>query len=347
MHETELELEPNEASDLCRLEPPGMLDRRGWDRAFLTVLDELPAEECLAVLGHEAGAKPWKKWEAFHVSCRLDGGEGETRDGEACAQRAGRLYAFGSQFGPKDGPLDPDRAWIARVQEGDVEEAIGDGKATLELAQLNFSLHRAVNDALAAAPIELLELDPKVREAFIDAAIEEGEREGAPWAGRILPTDQPLNIEGAAFREDGRLLLGLRYPASAEGHALLVEVDEIDVVFAGDAPRCTAVWVLQAEGTPEEPLGVRALHSGDGSRFDAVIGDVDVAGGGRDTRAESSHVRFELPATGGEGPVDARTVHELGDLHRVEGVATAADGHVHYVVDHEGAVSLHTLLIDP
>ena len=34
MHETDLHLEPNEASDLCPIEAPDLLARRGWDRAL-------------------------------------------------------------------------------------------------------------------------------------------------------------------------------------------------------------------------------------------------------------------------------------------------------------------------
>jgi hypothetical protein len=45
MHETDLHLEPNEASDLCRVFDRATLRRHGWDRAFATVLDEATAED--------------------------------------------------------------------------------------------------------------------------------------------------------------------------------------------------------------------------------------------------------------------------------------------------------------
>jgi hypothetical protein len=53
MHETDLQLHPAEASDLCELDAPDLLARRRWDRALLTVMDEAPVESALAVLGHE------------------------------------------------------------------------------------------------------------------------------------------------------------------------------------------------------------------------------------------------------------------------------------------------------
>ena len=55
------------------------------------------------------------------------------------------MYALGSQFGSKAGPLNASRSWIARVPEA----ALGGGVAPLEIARLRFGLHRAVNDALS------------------------------------------------------------------------------------------------------------------------------------------------------------------------------------------------------
>ena len=56
MHEIDLHLEPNEASDLSRLDAPELLARRGWDRALVTVLDEAHVEDAVALVGHQAGA---------------------------------------------------------------------------------------------------------------------------------------------------------------------------------------------------------------------------------------------------------------------------------------------------
>jgi hypothetical protein len=342
MHETDLELDPNEASDLCRLDAPDLLERRGWDRAFLTVLDEAPAEDCVAVLGHEQKAEPGEGWEALRVRCVTEKGEGKTHDAEACARHDGWIYLLGSQYGGKKGPLDPRRSWIARAREEDLAAAVdGDEPAQLELARLRFGLHRAVNDALRESPVELIALGEKTRADFIDASVEDGD-------GAVQPGDHPINVEGADFRANGRLLLGLRYPTSAGGDPLLVELDDVAALFGGDPARATAVWALEGVGRPDDPSGVRGLHADDGENFDAVVGDVDVDEHPEGEGSPSAHVRFTLPAgaSGGGEVTGLRTLHEFGDQRHVEGVADGGDGHVHYVIDRDGKVALRTLLIE-
>lgn len=353
MHETDLHLEPNEASDLCPVEAPDVLERRGWDRAFVTVLDEAHAEDALALLGHEAGAEPGEGWHAERIHLEPASGTGKTQDAEACARRDGHVYALGSQFGSKAGPLNPSRSWIARVPESALG---GDAAAPLEIARLRFGLHRAVNDALARAGVELIERGPLTTERYIDATIARGAARSKRWAGRVTAADQPINVEGMEFRANGRLVLGLRYPVSADGHPLLVEVDEVDALFADPAavPSCSHVWELENAGDRDEPMGIRALHTEGDDVFDAVVGDLDAAGKGATIladhpaggRAASRHVRFSLPLVAAGGAVQVETVHEFGEIKRVEGLALAADGHAHYVIDEEGHVALRTLLLD-
>jgi len=125
MHETDLKLEPNEASDLCRVFAPDVLERHGWDRAFVTVLDEAPAEEALALLVHRAGAPLEEGWEALRVHADPLSDGGRTEDAEACAARDGHVYVLGSQFGKKAGPLAARRSWIARASEASLARARG------------------------------------------------------------------------------------------------------------------------------------------------------------------------------------------------------------------------------
>jgi hypothetical protein len=353
VHETDLHLEPNEASDLCPVEAPDVLERRGWDRAFVTVLDEAPAEDALALLGHDAGAEPGEGWHAERIHLKPSSGAGKTQDAEACARHDGHVYALGSQFGSKAGPLSASRSWIARVPETALGAA---GAAPLEIARLRFAIHRAVNDALTSSGIELIERGPLTTERYIDATIARGSGKGKRWAGRVTAADQPINVEGIEFRASGHLLLGLRYPVSAHGHPLLVELDDVDVLFADpDAvPACSHVWELMNAGDGDAPMGIRALHTGGDDIFDAVVGDLDAAGKGATVladhpaggRAASRHVRFSLQpaADGGAVPVD--TIHQFGPVKRVEGVALAPDGHAHYVIDEEGHVALRTLLLE-
>jgi hypothetical protein len=374
MHETDLHLEPNEASDLCRVFGPDVLRRHGWDRAFVTVLDEAKAEDALALLVHTAGAPLDEDWAALRIHADAGANAGKTEDAEACASRDGYVYLVGSQFGKKAGPLAAKRSWIARVSEQSIadsvehsraalggvgERSIADSleptrRATLDVVRLRFGLHRAINDALAG--IELLPLGALERQAYVDATIAIGEQKAKRWAGTVRPTDHPVNIEAAEFRANGRLLLGLRYPVTADGHPLLVELENVDELFddPNAVPRCGKVWVLGDVGSVEAPAGLRGLDTRGGDRFDAVIGDLDASGKSatvladhpEGARAASEHVRFELPTDTDGGVVSAKVVHHFGDIRRVEGVAVDHEGHAHYVIDEEGHVALRTLVFD-
>ena len=319
----------------------------------MTVLDEAHAEHALALLGHDAGAEPGQGWHAERLRVEPMNGAGKTEDAESCARRAGHIYALGSQFGSKAGPLNASRSWIARVPESALG---GDGGAPLEIARLRFGLHRAVNDALARSGIALIERGPRTAERYIDATIARGAARRKQWAGRVEPADHPINVEGMGFRADGRLLLGLRYPVSAGGHPLLVELDDVDALFADpDAlPACSHVWELENAGDRDAPMGIRALHAEGEDVFDAVVGDLDAAGKGATIledhpeggRAASRHVRFSLAPGAAGGAVRVDTRHEFRTIKRVEGIALAPDGHAHYVIDEEGHVALRTLLLE-
>jgi hypothetical protein len=354
VHETDLQLTPNEASDLSRVFGPATMARRGWDRAFVTVLDETCAEDCLALLVHDAGAELDTGWHAVRIHAEPTSAAGRTGDAEACAVRDGWLYVLGSQFGRKEGPLAARRSWIARVREEALADAVDGGRAELEIVRLRFGLHRAVNDALAAAAIELLPLGPLSRAAYIDATIALGAEKGKRWAGRVTSADHPINVEAAEFRADGRLLLGLRYPTTADGHPILVELHDPAALFDGAEPRCGNVWVLENAGSRDAPAGLRGLETRGDDRFDAIVGDLDAAGksatvledhpeGGN---AASEHVRFQLPLTAGGGSVSCEHVHGFGELRRIEGIAVDFEGHAHYVIDEEGRVALRTLIFD-
>ena len=356
MHESDLHLEPNEASDLCVAPRGEAVAALGWDRAFVTVLDEATAEEAIAVLGHALGAHPGEGWEARRIHADADGEAGRTEDAEACAARDGWVYLLGSQFGKKAGPLSPRRSWMARVSEESLAEALGGGRARLEIARTRFGIHRAVNNALAEAGVELIALGEQTRREYIDATIERGRKKRKRWDGRVAEGDYPINVEALEFRPNGRALLGLRYPVTADGHPLLVELDDVEALFAEpDAvPSASGVWVLSNVGTTEVPAGVRALHTSGGDSFDAVVGDLDAPGKGavvledhpEGVEAPSRHVRFKLPPRRRGGRVSAETVHNFGPLRRVEGVVVDDEGHAHYVVDEEGRVALRTLVFD-
>lgn len=64
LHTVELAVGGNEASDLLPVLSPELLAAHGARRAFWTVLDEGPVEQCLALLteGHDG------QWTAHHLA---------------------------------------------------------------------------------------------------------------------------------------------------------------------------------------------------------------------------------------------------------------------------------------
>jgi hypothetical protein len=353
MHETELRLVPGHASDLCPLLAPEVLTRHGWDRAFVTVLDEAPVEDAIVVLGHGAGSHPGEDWHAIKVRAKATRAKGRTEDAEACALHDGWVHLRGSQFGAEQGPLEARRSWIARVREGDLAKAAGRRRLRIEVARLRFGIHRAVNDALAASQTDLVALGPATREAYIDATIALGAKKGKRWSGRVRSSDHPIGVGGADFRSDGRLLLGLRYPVSGQGHPMLVELDDVDTLYRerGSVPTCTNVWVLEDMGSAEQPVAVHALRGEGSDRFNAVVGDLDGPGKGATILADhpegadvvSMHVSFELPLVAAGGSVATERVRDFVEGSGVEGVAMSGDGNAHYLVDADGHAALRTV----
>jgi hypothetical protein len=346
----DLELAPNEASDLLPLDDAALVGAHGWDAAYLTVLDEGPVERCVALLGHSAGDAVDRGWTSRRLAFSPVSGSGSTADAESLAVHDGRVHVVGSHFGPKGGPVLADRQFVARFAVADVGAAVDGARPGLEIAHTAFGVHRAVNDALARA-VELLRLTPQARVAFIEAARRRAAERREPWRHQLHPGDCPINVEGAAFGPEERLVLGLRFPPTADGRALLVEVDDPGALFAapGAVPRVVAVWVLGGPGGPQAPVGVRALHHAGDGVFDVITGCLDERGapllGGRDegARAGCSHWRFRLPAGAAGGTLSASLVHDFGALDHVEGVASGPDGAPLYVVDADGEVDLRFL----
>lgn len=352
LHSVDLQLEPNEASDLAEIHEPGLLDAHGWDHAFLTVLDEGPVENCIAMLGHEEGAGLTDGWSSHRLTFDALDGEGRTEDAEAVAVRDRRVYVLGSHYGSKDGPLEAKRHFVARFDQSELAEGLEGCTPVLEIARTRFRLHRAINDALAASGIELFELAPGAREALIDATIKRGRKKDKGWVDFVDPGDLPINLEGAAFGADGALHLGLRFPTTAEGQPLVVAVPDVDALFDDPraVPACGDVWWLEL-GDRERPEGIRAMDpSRDG--FQVITGSLDALGKDSalvDNHPEAGeagcrHWRLALPAGG--GAVEATLVHDFEDLRSVEGVADGPAGHAVYVVDVDARVDMRFLAVD-
>jgi hypothetical protein len=227
----ELNLHPNEAAGLLVVENEPLLKAHRWELAFWAVLDEGEIEDCVAIIGHRRGADITEGWEIERLHAAPLGDAGKTEDAEAVTRHGGWIYIFGSHFGSKDGPLQPKRGFAARFREAEVGHATRDPAMGMEISREAFLLHRLINDALRADGPEPIPLGEASYEALIEATIKRGEEENSNWASLVREDDYPINIEGAAFRESGTLLLGLRFPVSADGRPVLVEIEGIERLF--------------------------------------------------------------------------------------------------------------------
>jgi hypothetical protein len=354
LFQMDLNLHPNEASGLLIVEDEELLGAHGWDLGFWAVLDEGRIEDCIAAIGHRRGSPQEDGWEIERLHARATGDSGKTEDAEAITREpsSGMVYVLGSHFGSKDGPLQPKRGFVARFREAEVGHVTEDPAMDLEVARRSFALHRLINDAFNENGINLIPLGRQAREALVDATIERGEKQQKKWSGLVREDDYPINIEGAAFRQDGSLLLGLRFPTAADGRPLLVELGGIDRLFEEDGlPKVLGFWTVDAVGKGGEMAGVRDLalrNTRSGEELHVVTGNVDsrdkksvlVADypGGRDTVA--THFRCAMPEGQYSGALKGEFVREFPNLPRVEGLAIADDDRAYYVTDEDEGVHL-------
>jgi hypothetical protein len=330
----------NEASDLLPVRSAALLRAHHARRGFWTVLDEGPVESCLALLLERDDGE----WVAVHVPADAGPENGRTEDGEALAHHDGWVYVFGSHFGSKGGPLRPRRAFVARFREDDAAA----GTLPVRVVRNRFRLHRAVNDALAAAPLTPLPPGDRVRHRFIGETVARGTARGKSWVGRLAEDDLPLNVEAAAFTPAGTVLLGLRFPVTAAGEPILVELAGVADMFDAEPgwPRAVGAYALTGVTPPGELTGFRAVVPTADGGYAAVIGSIDALGKGSvllddhpaGGRVTSRHVRFRLDAAG-DGRIAGEPVADLAPFHHVEGLAEL-DGSCFYVTDEDHRVAL-------
>ncbi len=358
LFQMDLNLHPNEASGLLTIEDEGLLWEHGWDTGFWAVLDEGKIEDCVAAIGHRSDAPEDEGWEIERLHARTLGDTGKTEDAEAITRddRTGFVYILGSHFGSKAGPLQPKRGFVARFREAEVGHVTEDPAMDVEISRRSFALHRLINDALKANGPDLIPLGPESHEALIAATIRRGEEKNKGWAGLVREDDYPINIEGAAFRQSGTLLLGLRFPTAADGRPILIELEGIDRLFepGDELPEVRGFWTVDAAiGKGGEIAGVRdlaLLQTGDVEELHLVTGNVDSRDkqsvlvqdypGGRETVA--THFRCTLPAKpdAHSGVLEAEFIREFPTLPRVEGIAVTHEGRAYYVTDEDEGVHL-------
>jgi hypothetical protein len=356
-----LDLDPNEASGLLTVGHPGLLEARGWDRGFWVVMDEGEVRDCVAVIGHRQGGPIDDGWEIRRLHARPVGFTGTTEDAEALARHDGQVWVFGSHFGKKAGPLQPRRCFVARFPEDQVGGLDG-AETRVQVARAPFVLHRLVNNALADCGLPVVPLGPRSREAYITRTRARGAAQAKGWAGLLREDDHPLNVEGAAFRPDGTLLLGLRFPTTADGKPLLVDIEGIERLFAGGEPAVRGVWAVDAVGRGGQMAGFRDLTvvAGDHGtpRLHLVTGSIDAREKGsllvqdypEGAATVTTHWSCPLPEGGHGTTLTTTRVREFPALPRIEGIAADADGTFFYVSDEdEGVAVRHTplLVADP
>jgi hypothetical protein len=349
LHQLDLNLHPNEASGLLTVENDALLEAHGWDFALWAVLDEGEIHECIAILGHERGAPLEESWEIERLYAVPVSGDARTEDAEAITRHDGWVYTLGSHFGSKSGPLQPKRGFVARFREDEVTHATEEPAVEIEVFRQSFALHRLVNDALKNGGPETIPLGPECYEAFIAQTRRRGKEKKKKWEGLVRDDDLPLNFEGAAFRSDGTLLLGLRFPVNADGRPILVELGGIERLFEpGDGlPEVKGFWTVDAIGRDGEIAGVRDLVIV-GAELHLVTGNVDSRDkqsvllkdypGGQNTVA--THFRCVLPPDQHSGSLEGEFVREFPTLPRVEGIAITDDGRFFYVTDEDEGVHL-------
>ena len=369
-------LEPNEASGLCAVESQELLERLGWSEGYWSILDDGPIERCIVAIGRKHGGTAAEPADAAGsdgawLVRRLrplapPDGFPDTDDGEAIAVRDGVVYAFGSLYGAKEGPLEQERHFLARFREDQVQVAdeLPDDDdhdddhrpltAALEVADDDFRLHRAINDALRDSGLPLLDPGPEVRKNTVGKARKTANEQGDDWLWRIRWDDHPINLEGAAFLPSGACVIGLRIPVHADGHPLLVVVEGIERAFEEDDvhPRVVGIHVIANVGEPAAPVGIRDLAVRSGDRLHVLAGNLDSGGKGsvllehlpEGSRAESTQWYVDLD--GGVLPSrDLGAVPEatFPDLKRVEGLAYGPQGTPRYVVDEDERVGMRLL----
>jgi hypothetical protein len=200
---------------------------------------------------------------------------------------------------------------------------------------------------------DLIPLGEQSHKVLISATIRRGKKENKKWAGLVREDDYPINIEGAAFRESGTLLLGLRFPTTAEGRPILVELEGIARLFDPDGalPEVRGFWTADAVGKGGEMAGVRdlaLLKTGEGEELHLVTGNVDSRDkqsvliqdypGGRETVA--THFHCVLPEDAHSASLTPEFVREFPSLPRVEGMSVTPEGRTYYVTDEDEGVHL-------
>lgn len=337
----DLRLPDREAFDLLPVRDERLLAARDWDMAFYSVLDEGCLEDSIVRIGHRSGAPVGDGWQVERVLLDAGPETGRSQDGQALAWHDGWVYVIGSHFGKQAGPLQARRQVMARFREADAAR----GLAQLQVSRNGFRLHRALNDALAAADLPLV-TSHRVSSTFCQTALDRAHANGKKRAARLAADDWPLRIAAAAFSRRGSLWLGLRYPVCEDGSPVLAELLNPGPMCLDSkaTPQIGRTVNVAGTGSPDHLLGLRSLHAAPDGTLHAILGSADTAGTGSvilDAHPEAAHTQNSHWTFDPDhrAPV-ARRVGVLPGACGVDGVSLTPAGEVLYVIEDDGNVKL-------
>ena len=332
--------------------------RAGWrrfDQTFVTVLDEGVIEESVAVLGHR-GDDLFQGWEA--VGCRWRHRHaGRTEDAEACDFHGDHLYVSARTSAPRTGRWRP--AGVGRAgPEADLPAAVAGKRPPIEIARNRFGLHRAVNDRLRESGLG----PARTRAAGARAAHPAHDRSGARRSGRRGPAGCARTISRSTSRacassSDGTLLLGLRYPVTAEGEPMLVELLDLEAFFADPdscrrprrgldprrarAARRTRSASARCTGPPTTGSTPSSASLDALGKDSGLVADHPAA-----ARRTASTGRCGARATAAAASSNGVKIHSFPGERSVEGLAKMPSGPFLYVIDRDHNVHLRFLLAE-
>ena len=256
--------------------------RRGWDRALLTVLDEANAEDALALLVHDAGARSTTAGRPSRVHAEPSGGAGKTEDAEACAVARRRTCTCSARSSARRPGRSRRAARGSRACSEDVarrgarrrprrrsrSRACASGctaRSTTRWRPRRSSCCRSARSA--ARPTSTRRSRPAPRRASAGRAACSAGRPADQRRGRRVPRRRPPAARPAlpghrrrppaARRDPGRRRAVRRPRRRARG-------------------RRRVVARARRQRRRRRP-GFRGLDTRGGDRFDAVVGDLDAA----------------------------------------------------------------------
>lgn len=323
----------NEASALLGINDAETLRALGFDEGYWLAHDEGGLGGGAARSMMSAVGRDGEEWSIR--SMKLAGADGNeprsVTDAEALAVHGRFVFAIGSGFLGADNKLDLRRAFVTRFSPHELEITPKRVAGRAEVLDLGTALLTAINETIVEAAIELIEAGGRGKKA-------------ASKAAGVGPTATPINIEGAACLGSS-LLLGLRWPVTASGHPLVVEIEGgADVLSSAwgtdtqtDLADCTQrLHVLRtADASPKKPMGIRGLSVDQAGQLHAITGPTDRDLATTKLKAGAyTHLAIDL---------DQTTTHVLETFEgyrKVEALAARPMGGWLYGLDDEKAIVL-------